>query len=211
MSRALLALGIAAGFAVAAPATAADMYGSRPAPAYGYQQPAAPASSWNGPYLGGQIGHGWGPNGLDGMQVGVYGGVNSTIGSNTVVGAEADLNISGQTADRLVNGGLYKYRSDWNGTIRGRVGVAFDKVMPYATGGIAFADNTLKALGRSSSNTSIGYAVGAGVEGQVVDRITVKGEVLHMGFGRTDHNGIGNGASSSVNTNVVRGGAAFHF
>ncbi|TBW34719.1 porin family protein [Siculibacillus lacustris] len=210
MSRVTLALAVAASIAAIGPSLAADMYGAPPpAPGYGYAAPVASAPAWNGPYLGGQVGHGWGPNSLDGLQVGVYGGINSTVGKNVVVGAEADLNISGQTADRVVSGNLYKYRSDWNGSIRGRVGVAFDKVMPYATGGVAFADNTLKALGRSSSTTSVGYALGGGVEGQVVDRVTLKGELIHEGFGRENH-GIG-GASSSVNSNILRGGAAFHF
>jgi outer membrane immunogenic protein len=210
MSRVFLVLAVSASFAAIAPASAADLYGAAPAPNYGYQAPAANNGPWNGPYLGGQVGHAWGRNSLDGTQLGVYGGVNSTVGSNVVIGAEADLNVSDQSHSRVIGGALYNYESSWNSTIRGRVGVAFDKVMPYATGGVAFADNSLRALGRSSSNTNVGYALGAGVEGQVVDRVTVKGEYMYEGFGRTNHD-IGGGTRTSINSGAVRAGAAFHF
>lgn len=211
MSRVSFALAIAGAFAVVSPSLAADLYGSQPA-AQPYFAPPAPASnSWTGAYAGVQGGHAWGPNSLNGTQLGVYGGVNANVGQNVVAGVEGDLNISGQTGDHIVGGNLYKYQSDWNGSIRARLGVGFDKVMPYATGGIAFADDTLKALGTSSANTKIGYAAGAGVEGQVTDHITLKGEYIHEGFGRSTHTVGGLPASSSVNSNILRGGAAYRF
>lgn len=212
MSRVTFVLAAAACLAVASPSLAADMYGGQPAaPAYGYATPV-PNSPWNGVYAGGQIGHGWGPNGLNGAQVGIYGGINTTVGTNVVAGVEGDLNVSGQTATHLVGPDLYRYRSTWNATIRPRVGIAMDKVMPYATAGLAFADDDLKALGTSSDTTKVGYAVGAGVEAQVADHISVKGEYMHLGFGRTTHTvGGTTAASSSVNSNILRGGVAYHF
>ncbi len=213
MFRVTLALAAAAGLTAIAPAVAADMYGAPPAaPAYGYATPAPAPSNWNGVYVGAHAGHAWGPDTLNGTQVGLYGGMNTTIGQNVVAGVEADMNVSGQTASHAVGGNLYKYSSDWNASIRPRVGVAFDKVMPYATAGIAFADDSLKALGTSSSSTKIGYAAGAGVEAQVADHLTVKGEFIHMGFGRSSH-ALPGGlvANSSVNSNILRGGAAFKF
>jgi outer membrane immunogenic protein len=213
MFRVTLALAAAAGLAAIAPASAADMYGAPPAaPAYGYAAPAPVSNSWNGVYAGAQAGHAWGPETLNGTQVGVYAGMNTAVGQNVIAGVEADLNVSGQTADHLVGGRLYKYSSDWNASIRPRIGVAFDKVMPYATAGIAFSDDTVKALGTSTSTTKIGYAAGAGVEGQVTDHITVKGEFVHLGFGRTKHTlAPGVVANSSVNSNILRAGAAYHF
>mgnify|MGYP001766211997 CR=1 FL=1 len=212
MSRVTLALAAAAGLSAIAPAAAADMYGAPPAaPAYGYASPA-PANNWNGVYAGVQAGHAWGTSTLDGTQLGLYGGLNTNVGQNVIAGVEADLNISGQTASRVVGGNLYRYSSDWNATIRPRIGIGFDRVMPYATAGLAFSDDTLKALGSSSSNVKIGYAAGAGVEGQVTDRISVKGEYVHLGFGRSDHTLPGGlTARSSVNSNVLRAGAAYRF
>lgn len=212
MFRVTLALAAAAGFAVIAPAAAADMYGAPPAQPYaGYAAPA-PANNWNGVYAGVQAGHAWGSGSLNGAQLGVYGGLNTTVGQNVIAGVEADLNVSGQTASRMVGGNLYKYSSDWNATIRPRIGVGFDKVMPYATAGLAFSDDSLKALGTSTSKIKIGYAAGAGVEAQVTDRISVKGEYVHLGFGRTNHLLPGPVvARSSANSNILRAGAAYRF
>ncbi len=211
MSHVRFALLAIAGLVAAGPSLAADMFGSPPAQSYGgYGSSSGP--NWNGVYLGGQVGHGWGPNGLDGTQVGVYAGVNTMIGSNVVAGVEGDLNVSGQTAQRVVGPNLYKYNSAWNASIRPRVGVAFDRFMPYATAGVAFADDSLKALGTSSGKTKIGYAAGAGLEAQVTDRISVKGEYVHLGFGRTTHIvGVGVPATTSINSNVLRGGVAYRF
>lgn len=212
MFRHTLALAAVAGLAAIAPATAADMYGAPPAQSYaGYASPA-PATNWSGVYAGVQAGHAWGSSTLNGTQLGLYGGLNTNVGQNVIAGVEADLNISGQTASRMVGGNLYKQNSDWNATIRPRIGVGFDRVMPYATAGIAFSDDTLKALGTSTSTTKIGYAAGAGVEGQVTDRITVKGEFLHLGFGRSTHLLPGPVvARTSVNSNILRAGAAYRF
>ncbi|MDK9695033.1 MAG: outer membrane beta-barrel protein [Siculibacillus sp.] len=212
MFRVTLALATAAGLAVIAPAAAADMYGAPPAQPYsGYAAPA-PATNWSGVYAGAQAGHAWGPSTLNGTQVGLYAGLNTNVGQNVIAGVEADLNVSGQTASRMVGGNLYKYSSDWNASIRPRIGVGFDKVMPYATAGIAFSDDTIKALGTSSSSVKIGYAAGAGVEAQVTDRISVKGEFIHLGFGRSTHVLPGAVvARSSVNSNILRAGAAYRF
>ncbi|WP_333823876.1 outer membrane protein [Pinisolibacter sp.] len=212
MFRVTLALAAAAGLTAIAPAAAADMYGAPPAaPAYGYATPA-PATNWNGAYVGAHAGHAWGPATLNGTQVGVYGGLNTTVGQNVIAGVEGDLNVSGQTASRMVGGNLYKYSSDWNASIRPRIGIGFDKVMPYATAGIAFADDSLKALGTSTSTVKIGYAAGAGVEAQATDHISVKGEFIHMGFGRSTHALPGGlAARSSVNSNILRAGAAYRF
>lgn len=103
-------------------------------------------------------------NGDDGgLVLGGQVGYNYQIGS-FVVGLEADL----QWADTdegedvrfvpAVGGGVFlpgtfdNNLSDWFGTVRGRVGVALDRVLIYGTGGIAFTDD----------NT--GWVVGGGVE-----------------------------------------------
>jgi outer membrane immunogenic protein len=211
MSRRSFAAAAALVAAFTTPALAADMYGgAQPAPSYGYTSPT-PAANWNGAYVGGHVGHGWGPEELDGTQAGIYGGINTTVGSNVVVGVEGDLNISGQKASHLLGGKMYQLESDWNGTIRPRVGIAFDKIMPYATGGIAFADDTARTTGSTSSTTKMGYAIGAGVEAQVADHISVKGEYMHLGYGRTDHNFPGRTINTSIDTNLLRGGVAYRF
>jgi outer membrane immunogenic protein len=213
MSRALKALALVATVAAITPAAAADMYGSpAPSASYGYQDSGAgPASQWTGAYAGGQLGYAWGKDGLHGPQGGIYGGVNTAIGSNIVVGAEAEVNIAGQTRHTVSAGQLIKKSSDWNAAVRARAGVAFDKVMPYATVGIAFADDTVKGFGATDTTTKVGYVVGLGVEGRVTDKISVKGELMHTGFGGTSHVNAWTVQDNNVSSTVLRTGAAYKF
>lgn len=218
MSRVPFFLLLASAAVATSPSLAADLYRNAPAaPAYDNSYQAAPSGGWTGPYVGVNGGYAWGSHGSDGGQFGVYGGYNASVGQNVVVGGEADLNISGQSktvvrAGTGPNGGSsYDRKSDWNGSIRGRVGMTFDKIMPYATAGIAFADNSAKGYGDTSTKTQVGYAVGAGVEGQVADRVTVKGEYLHEGFGNETHLLDTNKVKSSASNDIVRAGVAYHF
>lgn len=90
-------------------------------------------------------------------------GYNYQIGS-FVVGLEADLQWADTDQDEdvrfvpagapgtFIPGEFSNDFSDWFGTVRARAGVAIDRVLIYATGGLAFSDD----------NT--GWALGGGVE-----------------------------------------------
>ena len=89
-------------------------------------------------------------------------GYNYQIGS-FVIGAEADIQwidtddndavfIAGPGNAGLFVPGEFEDASDWWGTVRLRAGVAFDRFLVYATGGLAYTDN----------NT--GWTAGGGVE-----------------------------------------------
>ncbi|NLH80335.1 MAG: porin family protein [Phyllobacteriaceae bacterium] len=213
MSRVTSAFALLAALAATAPAAAADLYGSpAPAASYGYSESGSgPAAQWTGAYAGPQVGYAWGRNGVHGPQGGIYAGVNTAVGSNIVVGAEAEVNVSGQERYTVFNSNLVKQSSDWNANVRARAGVAFDKVMPYATVGVAFADDTVKGLGANDTTTKVGYVVGMGVEGRLTDRISVKGELMHSGFGGTDHVVGYTTQHNDVSQTVVRTGAAYKF
>ncbi len=214
MSRVSFALAVAA-VVVATPSFAADMYNNSRAPsAYsggGYSDNSGAAASWNGAYMGGQLGYGWGRNGLHGNQIGVYGGVNAAVGSNVVVGGEADLNVSGQRRAGVENGTLREDQSTWNGSIRGRVGVAIDRFLPYATAGIALADDSIKYGGSTDSQTRVGIAVGGGVEGKLAEKITAKGELIYEGFSAANRTVGGSTFRTNPSTTLLRAGAAYHF
>ncbi|MDB5643190.1 MAG: porin family protein [Hyphomicrobiales bacterium] len=103
---------------------------------------------------------------------------------------------------------------DWFGTARGRLGFAFDRVLVYGTGGVAFSGkqsysvdqreifettttsapfvasgsfvtNPTRSLGSNGSNSKVGWALGAGAEYAVTNAISLKLEYLHVDFGRT--------------------------
>jgi outer membrane immunogenic protein len=138
---------------------------------------------------------------------GVIGGVQ--IGYNFqngawVYGLEADIDLS--SARKTVTGPVpapYAFFGNWTaktgiealGTARLRLGYAFDRAMLYVTGGLAYAKmaNTFQAgtggSGYSWSDTGwrAGYAVGGGLEYQLTDKISIKGEGLFYDLGHKDH------------------------
>jgi outer membrane immunogenic protein len=140
-------------------------------------------------------------------------GFNTQFGS-TVIGVEADLTYGGVSRREISFGALnepniFRQDLDWLGTARARAGVAFDQVLVYATGGLAFADVTNRVsfhratdsafqyLGRSS-DWAVGYTVGGGVEfmlpaalerfsfiGRLIgaSSVTVRAEYLYFDLG----------------------------
>ena len=148
-----------------------------------------PVFTWTGFYVGGQLGYNWGndrtsefvtatgaftgftssysPNGVVG---GTHAGFNYQMGS-IVLGIEGDLELSGYKGGyRLANGNGTDTKKDFQGSIRGRFGFAFDRALIYATGGLALANfkhtyvNAGLARTESFSDTRAGWTLGAGLE-----------------------------------------------
>ena len=122
-------------------AAAADL--SRPAPQTYYKAPVvAPAYNWSGFYLGlnggGAFGRStWDTTGgfdISGGLVGATVGYNYQFGQ-AVAGVEADIDwadISGSSTTNCVTG--CKTSDTWLSTVRGRLGYAADRFMPFITG-----------------------------------------------------------------------------
>jgi outer membrane immunogenic protein len=121
---------------------------------------------------------------------------------------------------------------DWFGTVRARAGVLVDpRVLLYATGGLAYGgvntSETIAASSFSTTDTRVGYAVGAGVEGAIGGNWTAKLEYLYVDLGRTSGSfataipafGAGTVASgtlassysSRITDNVLRVGLNYKF
>lgn len=175
---------IAGAFAVVAltamPVMAADMIQRQPSPYY-----AAPAAySWNGFYLGLNAGFASGDlsnsAGLEptGFVGGLTGGANWQWG-NVVFGLETDINYSG--VDDGIAG--YKWELDWLGTTRVRVGYAWDRFLPYVTGGFAYGSATYKYWGIKDDANHIGWTAGVGVEGAITQNVSAKLEYLYVDLG----------------------------
>jgi outer membrane immunogenic protein len=133
------------------------------------------ATNLNGAIAGGQIGFNW--------QAGMV-----------VFGAELDGQWAGQQGSFLVNCGAgctaaanVKIRSIATG--RGRIGLAFDWIMPYVTGGAALVngiDNLNVTVGgvtadfQPLSGTRLGWTAGAGVEVALWSNWSAKLEYLYI-------------------------------
>jgi outer membrane immunogenic protein len=118
----------------------------------------------------------------DGFSGGAQVGYNwqLTPGSGVVIGFEADaqyLDFGRNRNNAFVNGavapGFYVTDPrglsslDYFGTVRGRLGYAFDRTLVYGTGGFAYGSGSAdRSFGGYAGNDSFrtGYAVGGGVE-----------------------------------------------
>jgi outer membrane immunogenic protein len=207
MKKSLLA-GVSLGaLALASGAQAADM-AARPV----YKAPvAAPVWSWAGFYVGANVGFASArtnisnPNNtffflassnFNSSQSGVIGGLEAGYNwqfNSVVVGLEGD--ISAASLSRSTSPGTIAPPADtFNGnmtalgTVRGRIGWAFDRILIYGTGGVAFADlkdqyvSPIFPFTATASSSATGWTAGGGVEFALSGNWTAKVEYLHVGF-----------------------------
>jgi outer membrane immunogenic protein len=222
MKRCLIAgFGLLA-LAAALPASAADL----PRGAMPYKAPAYIAGyNWTGFYLGINGGGAFADSDWDGFgvnnrpsggMVGLTAGYNwQGAGSPWVFGLEGDIDwtfIDGTTTCVVVFG--CQTKNNWFGTVRGRVGYAFDRIMPYLTGGLAVGDieaNLTPVSGVKATNA--GWTAGLGVEGGIAANWTAKVEYLYADLGNVTCNAANCGIINNVDLrmNVVRGGINYRF
>lgn len=178
--------------------------------------------SWNGFYLGINGGGGWGHsnwnNGVGSADVsgglaGVTAGYNWQTGQ-WVFGLEADIdwsNIKGNFTNAGCPFGC-ETKNSWLGTARGRIGWAFDRWLPYVTGGAAFGDVKATQAGiASASDTNVGWTVGAGIEAAVVANWTAKVEYLYADLGHVNCSVCLPATNVNFRTNIVRAGLNYRF
>ncbi len=220
-------------------AAAADL----PVKAPVYKAPVvAPVYNWTGLYVGGNFGYSWGRQDvssggllLDTPHVdGIIGG--GQIGYNwqmnqLVLGLEADFQGSGQKGDGSFIGApafipastlTFTDKLDWFGTIRGRVGYAMDRWLPYVTGGWAWGHGSISAnvtggtTGAGSGSTDYsGWTLGGGVEYAFMNNWSAKLEYLYIDFGNGPSVALPPSAvvlsGGKLTDNIVRVGINYKF
>ena len=203
-------------------AAAADLP-PRPAPAPYYKAPVeVPVYNWTGFYIGinggGGFGHSaWDSTGGFNTSGGLVGG---TVGYNyqfgqVVAGIEGDVDwsgINGTTNNSCPLG--CKTSNTWLATVRGRLGYAADRFMPYITGGAAFGNiqASTPGLAQTSSDDS-GWTLGAGLEAALAPNWSAKVEYLYVDLGHTgcDLSCGSLGTDVEFTENVFRGGVNYRF
>ena len=175
-------------------------------------------------FIGGvQVGYNWQMNGI-------------------VFGVEADISKTDlEESTRVVTsvGGNvrnndFRSRLDYLGTVRGRVGVAYDKSLFFVTAGLAYGDveNSATFFGPnggggvrqftgSSAGVETGYVVGGGVEHAFTSHWTFKGEYLYYDLGSNTvgvnlipgSGGVGTGYNTRFDNDghIVRAGLNYKF
>ena len=215
---------VLAGLGLIALASAAAGADLPPAAGNYYKAPAfvPPPYTWTGFYVGVNGGGGlgrstWDTAGGYNMTGGVVGG---TAGYNyqygdAVFGVEGDIDWSGIRGSTTTAGcpAGCTTSDSWLSTVRGRVGYAAGRFMPYITGGGAFGNINASTPGGGGGTTNAGWTLGAGLEFAIAGNWTAKAEYLFVDLGRFNC-GIGCGAATdnvSFNTNLIRAGVNYRF
>jgi outer membrane immunogenic protein len=221
MKRFCLALiGLAA---VSGAAAAADL--SRPPPTPYYKAPiATPYYNWSGFYVGINGGGAFGSSAWDSTgSRDVSGGlVGGTVGYNyqvgqTVFGVEGDIDwsdINGTSTTACPLG--CKTENTWLSTVRGRLGYAADRFMPFVTGGAAFGNVQATTPGfAGASDDRTGWTLGGGLEAALAPNWTGKVEYLYVDLGSFNCGlNCGSGLATdnvSFHTNILRAGLNYKF
>lgn len=171
---------------------------------------ASPVFNWTGFYVGASVGIAGQNTHMDDTVNGIFQfpvdfrnsgfigggnvGYNWQVAPNWVLGLETD--ISGISIDETTNlfGTVnFSSRLDALGTVRARAGYAFDRVLLYATGGLAYghvknaglapADPT---FGGTSDKWQSGWTAGGGVEYAFLPNWTVRVEGLYVDLGSSN-------------------------
>jgi outer membrane immunogenic protein len=212
MRRSAVLLAAVAVAAAVTGAKAADM----PAKAPVYKAPVAQLAApynWTGFYVGVNGGYGWGkttgnffPSGLGNFDIdgGLFGaqlGFNYQLSNNFVIGVEADwdwANIDGSRSGVTPLGGLTATQTmklKDLGTLRGRIGYAWDRTLLYGTGGFAWSTRASAGVRLSGAfpgfpiaddHSLTGYTLGLGLEYALTQNLSVKGEYLYVHLNPTD-------------------------
>jgi outer membrane immunogenic protein len=151
-------------------------------------------------------------------------GYNHQFDGNFVLGAEVDANFSGANSDNnafpaILGLGLTA-SSDlkWFGSARLRAGYAFDRLLPFLTGGVAFADYSGKTNDPANgkiSDTRVGWTVGAGLEYAITNNLIARIEYRYADYGRDTRSGPfaagGDPVRLDLKTSDVRVGISYKF
>jgi outer membrane immunogenic protein len=200
-------------------ALAADLPAFEPAPIVA----PLPAFSWTGFYAGVDAGWAWGEAELnignpddeefdvDGWLAGGFIGYNRQF-SSLVVGIEADLEatgIDGDGSDPIL--GDFDADVGLQGSVRGRLGFAAGRLLPYVTGGIAAAGVDASSDARGSDDSvEWGWTAGAGADLAVTDRVFIRGEYRYSDLSDFD-NDDGPAELQDLRTHAVRLGVGILF
>jgi outer membrane immunogenic protein len=212
-----------------ATAQAADLWNGGSSPV-NTMYSGSSAFQWSGFYAGVNGGYGFGTlsrepaaggavtqNNTGGGGRGAQAGYNADMGG-FILGGEADLQWSSIShSEDLGALGTLKASVDGFGTVRARAGMAFDRVMPYVTGGVAIGNSTVSLTDpanvvTSQTNTHLGWTIGAGLEAAATDNITIKAEYLYVDLGaKTYTTAPGGNIDATQRFGLIRAGINYKF
>lgn len=212
MNRFVLLAGLGLSVLLAVPAMAADR------PLRGQEWPAYSAPrpyNWNGVYAGVHTGgsfdrfQGASKKSRNEILLGGQLGYNLQLGG-LVTGIEADVSMNGlgKGAKRAAGTSAdMRYVS----TYKARAGIAFDRVLVYGLGGVAYGSMKVRDGLVSKEKSKVGYVVGAGAEYGITDNLSAKLEYNYVSLGKQNFQ-LANGRTRvGVNEHLVKAGLNYRF
>jgi outer membrane immunogenic protein len=168
-----------------------------------------------GSVIGGTIGYNWQRGNL------VY-GLEGDLDYSSIKGSTSGDGLTAPPCGVLSFNGNCDSKLQWLGTARARVGVTWDRLLPYVTGGVAVgslrsSEGDLQSpLTGSGSVTRAGWTAGAGVEARIDHRWSSKLEYLYVDLGSGtvfNESFLGGTLSENVSfrTHILRGGFNYRF
>jgi outer membrane immunogenic protein len=199
--------------APAAPASAADAV---LAPQDDVQPPPAAPLLWSGLYTGLYGGYMWLNSSADsiaavdsvhGFTGGAYIGLNHQFASNWITGIEGMAGLSGaETSTAAIS-----IEQDWEASLRGRMGYAFENSMIYGLAGLAGAKFDTSDPTGSDSKVHLGWQIGGGMETFLTQNVTARVEYNYSDFAARTH-ALGAGpASVEASGHAVKLGIGLKF
>jgi outer membrane immunogenic protein len=191
--------------------------------------PRAPAPlefSWAGWYIGGTAGYG--EMGLrtpegdasakhSGVVGGLHAGRNWESG-NIVYGIEGDIGATAIAGHIASTGSSTStsFSSHLTATLRGRLGIAFNRNLLYATGGASYLHGRIHTDDNNSETTRHniwGYVVGGGWEHAYNNSLILRVEGLYHGYNKTLNYACNSGCESMRIKDIwtVRAGFSYKF
>lgn len=172
------------------------------------ETPVGDAATWTGLYFGGfaggsfgdtdfQAGPSGGPSFVDlsvtssGFTGGAQVGYDWQM-DNFVIGAVADIAYSDYKANVSAGipglGGEAESKLQYLGTVRARLGYAWDRALIYGHGGFAYgkSEQSISLNGTeifSGSQTRTGWTIGAGIEYKLTDHVSFGTEYAYVDLG----------------------------
>ena len=141
----------------------------------------------------------YGNDSMDATVYGFIGGVGAGYNADFdgfVIEIESDFSVlSGETHSTAYDNYLVNHSSlSYLGTVRGRIGMAFDSLFLYGTGGLAYGqvdttvcDDECGYNGFSDSEWKFGWIAGLGAEYRVTEAVSIKAEGLYYDFGSSTY------------------------
>ncbi|WP_347710867.1 carbohydrate porin [Bradyrhizobium sp. CB1650] len=164
---------------------------------------------WTGFYVGGHFGYGdasFGPgthplpeqglilpHSAMGLSGGYQLGYNRQLANNIVLGIEADATFPGPLDTPALGRDAQPFNTtiDYVGTVRGRIGYAFGRLMPYVTGGFAWGHTHVDINDPAGGDIiarpghyQTGWTAGLGLEYAVSGNWTAKAEYEYVDLSR---------------------------